>query len=94
VLPDGVEAVEELLRDGHALEFLKDQYRHCKSILVLGASSTFLEKAGIDVRLPTGAEDPGIHLAAASGARMDAHAFIAAIAKHRHPERDCDPPLI
>ena len=36
VLPDGAEAVEALAKDGHTLEFLKDQYRHCKTILALG----------------------------------------------------------
>jgi catalase len=39
VLPDGIETVERLSKDGHTLEFLKDQYRHCKSILVLGAAA-------------------------------------------------------
>ena len=27
---------------GHALEFLKDQYRHCKPILLMGAAQTLL----------------------------------------------------
>src|ERR1700728_692701 len=54
VLPDGTEAVDNLAGDGHTLEFLKDQYRHCKTILVLGASSMLLEKAGISPELPTG----------------------------------------
>ena len=88
IMPDGTEAVAALLRDGHTLEFLKDQYRHCKTILALGASSRLLEKAGIAARLPSGEQDPGIVSAAS------ADAFIAAMAKHRHPERDRDPPLI
>ena len=36
VLPDGAEAVTNLSRDGRMLEFVKDQYRHCKPILAMG----------------------------------------------------------
>jgi catalase len=93
VLPDGEDAVETLAEDGHALEFIKDQYRHCKTILALGASSTLLQKAGIHADLPSGAADPGL-LTTASSEQTDTAAFIAAIAKHRHPERDSDPPII
>jgi catalase len=82
-----------LARDGHTLEFLKDQYRHCKTILALGASSRLLDKAGIDPQLPTGADDPGLILAASSEA-LDPQIFIAAVAQHRHPARDSDPPLV
>ena len=38
VLPDGADAVSALRADGRTLEFIKDQYRHCKPILALGAS--------------------------------------------------------
>jgi catalase len=38
VLPDGAEAISALRADGRTLEFIKDQYRHCKPILALGAS--------------------------------------------------------
>jgi catalase len=93
VLPDGTEAVENLAHDGHTLEFLKDQYRHCKTILALGAASSLLDKAGISPQLPTGAEDPGLIVAASSEA-LDAQIFIAAVARHRHPARDSDPPLV
>ena len=39
---------------GHALEFMKDQYRHCKTILALGAGATLLDKADIPGTLPGG----------------------------------------
>jgi catalase len=93
VLPDGTEAVELLARDGHTLEFLKDQYRHCKTILALGASSMLLEKVGIQVQLPSGTEDPGL-LVQASADGFDPKDFMAAVGKHRHPARDTDPPLV
>ncbi|HTV80456.1 MAG TPA: catalase [Steroidobacteraceae bacterium] len=88
VLPDGSEAIAALAKDGHTLEFLKDQYRHCKAILVLGAAADLLAKAGIP-----SAQDPGL-IVAAGGAHADATAFIKAIGRHRHPERDSDPPPV
>ena len=88
VLPDGTEAVRALTKDGRTLEFLKDQYRHCKTILALGASSLLLKQAGISMQLPTGDPDPGLFVGASP------KSFIAGIARHRHPERDADPPLI
>jgi catalase len=94
VLPGGSEAVAALSRDGRSLEFLKDQYRHCKTILALGESSKMLAKAGISVTLPSGAADPGLLVEDQNGGPPDAKAFIAAIGRHRHVERDLDPPLI
>jgi catalase len=92
VLPDGTEAVENLARDGHTLEFLKDQYRHCKTILALGASSMLLEKVGIGPELPTGTADPGLLMGSSDA--FDPQLFIAAVGKHRHAARDTDPPAI
>ena len=94
VLPDGIDAVEALGKDGHSLEFLKDQYRHGKTILVLGASSKLLKKAGIFEVLPSGEPDPGLLVAMPTGYDSAAESFVAGIARHRHPERDIDPPLI
>ena len=94
VLPDGMDAVEALSKDGRSLEFLKDQYRHCKSIWVLGASSKLLQKAGIFEVLPSGEPDPGLIVSPSAEADSALEAFIAAIGKHRHPQRDNDPPLI
>lgn len=94
VLPDGEKAVSSLVNDGHALEFLRDQYRHCKTIWVLGESSKLLQKAGIVEVLPSGESDPGLLLTPSARAGAAINAFIAAIGKHRHPQRDSDPPLI
>jgi catalase len=94
VLPDGDEAVQALGKDGHSMEFLKDQYRHCKTILALGTSSMLLDQAGIAKELPTGEPDPGLISQASVESAADAQAFIAAMAKHRHPQRDRDPPLV
>jgi catalase len=94
VLPGGGEAVEALCLDGRTLEFVKDQYRHCKAILALGDSSRVLTKAGIPLTLPSGDADPGLLIEAQDSNRVDAHSFIRAIGLHRHVERDHDPPLV
>jgi catalase len=94
VLAGGSEAVDAMCLDGRTLEFVKDQYRHCKTIMALGDSSRVLEKAGIPLTLPSGEADPGMLVEAQEGSEADTQSFIAAIARHRHVERDQDPPLV
>jgi catalase len=92
VLPDGAAAVSARSADGRTLEFIKDQYRHCKPILAAGASDQLLTACGIDAALPDGKSDPGVIKAKDAGAATDR--FIAAIAKHRHFARETDPPRV
>ena len=91
VVPDGSEAVNALMANGQTMEFVKDQFRHCKTILALGAGRKLLETAGIG---PAMDEYPGILLAEGADAAEIAPAFIKAIGAHRHLSRDSDPPLI
>jgi catalase len=92
IVPDGAGAAEALATSGRAIEFLKDQYRHCKTLLIMGTGSALLQKAGIDVTLPSGKPDPGLLVPRAG--TDGAAAFIAALRKHRHVERDRDPPTV
>jgi len=94
VLAGGSEAVDAMCLDGRTLEFAKDQYRHCKTILALGDSSRVLDKAGIPLTLPSGDVDPGLLVEGQEGSEADAQSFITAIGRHRHVERDQDPPLV
>jgi catalase len=94
VLPGGTAAVGALSLEGRALEFVKDQYRHCKTILALGESTKILTTAGIALALPSGEPDPGLLIEGQEGSDVDAQSFIAAIGLHRHVERDRDPPLV
>jgi catalase len=96
VLPDGDEAIAALAQDGHTMEFIKDQFRHCKTILALGASQQLLVKAQLPVSLDKSLAQGGTGLivAAAAEAGAAAQAFIAEMAKHRHFGREMDPPLI
>ena len=48
-----------LRADGRTLEFIKDQYRHCKPILAVGAGGQLLTACGIETALPDGPPDPG-----------------------------------
>jgi catalase len=88
VLPGGADGVTRLEADGRTLEFLKDQYRHCKPILVFGDGARLLEAAGI----ATTESDPGLIVATATDATADS--FVAAIARHRHFDRETDPPRV
>lgn len=90
-LPDGEDGVKMLAADGHTMEFIKDQHRHCKTILVMPASTALMLKAQIPASLPSGDPDPGMFLGASAA---DFNAFIQGIARHRHPERETDPPAV
>jgi catalase len=92
VLPDGDQAVSGLRADGRTLEFIKDQYRHCKPILALGAGAQLLDACGIGATLPDGQRDPGLIIASDTSAGADD--FVAAIATHRHFARETDPPRV
>ena len=94
VLPDGADAVHVLAADGRTREFLKDQYRHCKPILALGAASELLERVGVPQTLPSGEPDPGLVVGRSDDGESLSKAFIDAIGRHRHFEREGDPPLV
>jgi catalase len=95
VIPDGPKGVERLARDGRTGEFIKEQYRHCKPILALGAGSTLLDGAGAFRILEKDVPDPGI-VVWDTDAKLQKgiDQFLAAIVRHRHPERDRDPPVV
>jgi len=93
-IPDGKTAADRLGNVGQAAEFLKDQYRHAKPILALGAGADLLENAGIAAVLPSGKADPGIIVLRQGAAQKALLAFGAAIARHRHHEREADPPEV
>jgi len=80
-----------ILPDGHTMEFIKDQLRHCKPILALGTGRDLLEMAGPGSALE---DDPGILLVDSGDAAAIAPAFIDVIAAHRHPSRESDPPVV
>jgi len=92
VLADGEAATDLLANSGQAAEFIQNQYRHCKTLLAVGSAGLMLEAQGIDGLLADGSPDPGVLMAddAADGVNR----FIAALARHRHFERETDPPVV
>ena len=92
VVPSGDAAAVALGKLGQALDFIKEQYRHCKPILALGAGSDLLENAGIPSTLPSGDPDPGLIFSRDENAAKALRGFIEAIAQHRHFAREMDPP--
>ena len=94
IVIDGDEAVGALEKIGNTMEFVKDQYRHGKTMMMIGAARRLLDKAGIAQQLPDGSQDPGLIVVDGKPGADDIDAFIQALARHRHPERDMDPPLI
>jgi len=91
VVAGGEEAVAGLAADARALDFVKEQARHAKTILAMGAGSALLDAAGVTDTLPDGTPDPGIIQADDADAIAR---FITALAQHRHYERESDPPAI
>ena len=94
VIPPGEALTLRLARDGRVLEFLRDQFRHDKPFLVVGAGRSLLSAAGIPVLLPDGAPDPGIAFAEAGGLAEALAAFEAALARHKVYARETDPPRV
>ena len=75
------------------LDFLREQYRHCKPILDLGEEGLVIEAAGLSTLLPNREPDPGIVTPGSGAAGHIARAvsaFVTALAKHRHFERERD----
>ncbi len=101
VLPDGQAAVEALGGTGHAIDYVKDQFRHGKPMLVLGAGQHLLAAAGASARLPSGHADPGIVVGGlgeggkeGSGLGAAIEQFVHAVSLHRHFARVGDPPPV
>jgi catalase len=86
IVPDG--AADALARNAHAIDFVREQYRHGKPILVLGSGADLLAKAMIPTALPDGSADPALLV---DGALAD---FETALASHRAWERETDPPMV
>ncbi len=92
VVPDGIGPA--LQSDGHAVEFVKDTYRHCKPILALGSGTALLEAADLPTALPTGEPDRGVVRGAVGEAGALVERFVTALTRHREFARETDPPAV
>lgn len=89
-VPDGSAGSDMLAGDGRAKEFVQDQFRHCKTILALGAGRALLEAAGIGQNMMA---LPGMLLAEKADDGTVGK-FIEELGKHRHFARESDPPAV
>ncbi|HET7203633.1 MAG TPA: catalase [Steroidobacteraceae bacterium] len=94
VLPGGSAVAESLASNGHALDFVRNQYRHCKPILVLPGAEALLRRLGIQKNLPSGAIDRGLVFGEEGALSTALEAFCRAVAQHRWFERETDPPIV
>ena len=69
---------------------MKDQFRHCKAILALGAGRALLEKAGI----PLDGKDAATIVAPSAKGATGRKAFPAAHSAHRNWAPAPDPPPV
>ena len=92
VVPDGEGAVAALSADAHVFEFIRDQFRHCKPILALGAGVELLRAAGLAPALAPDALAPGVFIE--TSAQAGAASLIAGLAGPRNFERETDPPKV
>ena len=88
-IPDGQGSAKKWATDGRAAEFVKDQFRHCKTILAIGEAVTFLEGAGV----LRDDQDAGLLLEDGLDESLVAK-FVEAIAMHKHFDRETDPPML
>jgi catalase len=85
VLPDGDAAVKALAREGEVMDFLKDGFRHCKTIMAFGASKSLLNDANISSDI---GKDHGVLRFESSKTDVAILAFVAALTLLKHSERD------
>ena len=93
IIADGETSVAGLTKNGLALDFVREQYRHCKPILALGAGKELLAVAAIPLTFPNDLPDTGI-IAAAEPTPPVLQNFMAALAGNRFYQRETEPPLV
>ena len=92
VLPDGADGVQALGSLVEVVDFISNQYRHGKTILAVGAACALLERGGVQPKLLSGEADPGIVMGTQAKVDGAVAAFITALGRHRHPEREAGKP--
>ncbi len=88
ILPDGEKGVDALAQCPQTMDFVKDQYLHYKTILVLGAGKKLLDKAGIDYASLTDTDHNGLIVQPTSKTDAGIKTLIPALATQRHWQRN------
>jgi catalase len=87
LVPGGAASAQVLMKDGAAVHFVLEAYKHCKPLCLIGESAEILRAAGL---LPDeGAAPAGVLIGTNEPTTrvQTAQDFIAAIARHRHWSR-------
>ena len=92
-IPGGDGSAQTLEKEADAVEFVKEAYKHCKTIAATGAGDRFLrttclERDGSDRENDRNTEDEGLIIGHDGDARAVASKFINAMAQHRHWARE------
>lgn len=93
-IPGGESCINNLSCDANALDFLRQQYRHCKPILVIGDAIDLLMKADIPTTLPSGEPDNALINSASEDIEEAVAQFEGKLAGHREFLRETDPPSV
>jgi len=90
VLPDGEGATATLATNADVQDFVKEQYRHGKPLLVLGrAGVELLRASGVQPQSTDEASDPALVMSESQPMQSDdAHRFVAALGNQRQYERE------
>ena len=85
LVPGGAASVESLVRDGDAVHYALEAYKHCKPMCVIGEGVQLLRTLGLGAS-EQGPAVPGVLIGKNDppGRAQLAQDFIAAIARHRH----------
>ena len=94
IVPSGEAAIAGWKSDPDVMDFLRDQYRHGKPMLMLGGASALLQQAGMPSGLPDGSRDDALIMAEASGAEAAFEQFKTALAGYRQAKRDVNAPKV
>ncbi|MCC9165493.1 catalase [Pontibacter harenae] len=94
-IPDGEKSIEALLKEGDAIHFVNEAFKHCKPIGTSGGGIRLLEKAevlGVEFADKTSGNvisNKGVVTAGSDAEASEFTAqFIVAISKHRHWDRE------
>jgi catalase len=85
LVPGGASSAQALSRNGDAVHFVLEAYKHCKAICVIGEGAQLLRSLGMGTP-ESGPAVPGLVIGRNDppGRAQLAQDFIAAIARHRH----------
>jgi len=94
VIADGEGSAKSLQAEAIALDFVRQQYNHCKPILAIGAGADVLKKLGVQVKLPSGQGDPSLWIVDAGSVTPALAEFKAALGAHRNFQREAEGSMV